>query len=192
LADAHLVIAAQVLWVLIPTFVASATATIPRGRGPPLDLGRAWPRDGRRLFGPSKTWSGFLFGAFIGSLVGLLESYLILIAPPDLAIVPQYGSSVVASLPLVLLLTVGGMTGDALGSFVKRRLGRPSGSRAALLDQLPMVLLPIAVGSAVFPSVFVATFFGWEAVLWFLLFTLGLHALFNYIGFKSGLKTVPW
>ncbi|MCI4349259.1 MAG: CDP-archaeol synthase, partial [Thermoplasmata archaeon] len=109
-----------------------------------------------------------------------------------LAIVPQFGPTVLASVPLVLLLAFGALTGDAVGSFVKRRLGVGSGARTLLLDQLPFVLLPIGVGLLVFPSVFVPTFLGIEPVLWLLVFTLGLHALFNYIGYWTHLKKVPW
>lgn len=181
-----------VLWVLLPTYVANAIATLPRGRGPPMDLGRSWPRDGRRILGPSKTWSGFLVGAVGAVPVGLLEAWLILLAPPDLRIVPQFGPTVAAALPLVLLLTFGAMTGDALGSFVKRRLDRPSGARTFLLDQLPFALVPILAGIAAFPSVFVPAFVRWEAVIWVAAFTLGLHAAFNWVGYWTGLKKVPW
>src|SRR5262249_39990528 len=145
-------------WVLLCPYVASATATLPRGRGPPMDFGKVWPRDGRRLLGPSKTWSGFAFGSVFPIWIGLLQAWLVLIAPPDLQIVPAFGSTVAGALPVVLLLTVGAMTGDAVGSFLKRRLGRESGGRAPLLDQLPFVLLPIGVGLVVFPGIFVPAF----------------------------------
>ena len=176
-----------VLWMLLPTFVASAHATFPRGRGPPMDLGRNWPGDGRRLLGPSKTWSGFLAGGLLGMPVGLLEAWLILLAPPNLALVPRFGASVAAAVPLVALLTFGGMTGDALGSFAKRRLGIGSGGRALLLDQLPFVVLPVGLGCLLFPTVFVPAFGAWEAVLWLVVYTLGLHAAFNYVGYWAGL-----
>jgi CDP-2,3-bis-(O-geranylgeranyl)-sn-glycerol synthase len=190
--DIQLVIPARVLWVLIPAYIANAGATLPRGRGPPMDLGRTWPWDGRRVLGPSKTWSGYLFGIVFGIPFGLLEAYLILIAPPDLAIVPRYGPTVLASLPVVVLLCAGALTGDAIGSFIKRRLRRTSGMRSPLLDQLPFVLLPIGLGWFLFPSVFVTTFGSIEAVLWLLVFTLGLHTLFNWLGYHLGTKTVPW
>lgn len=180
-----------VLWVLLPTYVANAIATLPRGRGPPMDLGRNW-KDGRRVLGPSKSWSGFLTGGLGAVPVGLLEAWLILLAPPNLAIVPRFGPSVLLAVPPVLLLTFGAMAGDALGSFVKRRLDRPSGSRTFLLDQLPFVLVPILVGLAAFPWLFVPTFVRWEAVVWVAVFTLGLHAAFNYVGYWVGLKKVPW
>ncbi|MCI4362289.1 MAG: CDP-archaeol synthase [Thermoplasmata archaeon] len=192
MVDPHLRVAADVLWVLLPALIANATATVPRGRGPPMDFGRVWPWDGRRVLGPSKTWSGFWFGTLFAMPFGLLEAYLILIAPPDLAIVPQFGASVLTAVPVVFLLSAGALTGDAFGSFLKRRLGRPSGGRAILLDQLPFVLVPIGVGIVLFPSVFVTTFDSLEAIAWLLIYTLGLHALFNYIGYWAGLKKVPW
>jgi len=184
--------AVAVLWVLLPTFVANALATLPKGRGPPLDFGRVLAHDGRRLFGPSKTVSGFLAGALLAMPVGLLEAWLILLAPPDLRIVPQFGATVLLAVPLVALLTFGGMTGDALGSFVKRRLGRESGSRTILLDQLPFVLVPVLLGLVLFPAVFVPVFLRWEGILWLLVYTLGLHAAFNWVGYWVGLKKVPW
>ena len=183
--------ALAVLWLLLPAYIANAVATLPRGRGPPMDFGRLWT-DGRRVLGASKTWSGFLFAGFFGMPFCLLEAWLILIAPPNLQLVPTLAPTVLAAVPLAALLTFGAMAGDALGSFLKRRLGRESGTRTVLLDQMPFVLVPIAIGFALYPALFASVFFHWEAVLWLLVFTLGLHVAFNWIGFKVGLKKVPW
>ena len=150
--------ALAVLWLMLPAYVASATATIPRGRGPPMDFGRLWPGDGRRVLGPSKTWSGFLFGGFVAMPVGLLEAWLILLAPPDLALVPRLAPTLIAAVPVVALLTFGAMSGDALGSFLKRRLGRESGSRTLFLDQLPFVAVPIVLGVVLYPALFLGVF----------------------------------
>jgi CDP-2,3-bis-(O-geranylgeranyl)-sn-glycerol synthase len=184
--------ALAVLWLLLPAYIANALATIPRGRGPPMDFGRMWHGDGRRVFGPSKTWSGFLFAGFVAIPFGVLEAGLINAAPPNLALVPVLAPNLVAAIPLAALLTFGAMTGDALGSFLKRRLGRESGARTLLLDQLPFVLVPIALGFGAYPALFLEVFGHWEAVLWLLVFTLGLHVAFNWIGYKMGLKKVPW
>lgn len=181
-----------VIWVLLPAFVANATATLPRGAGPALDFGRLWPGDGRRVFGPSKTWSGFLVGGAIGAIVGVFEAWLILLAPPNWAVVPVLAPSALAALPLAVLIAYGAMTGDAIGSFIKRRMDRPSGARTLFLDQFPFVLVPIALGFAFSPVLFRAVFGNWEAVLWLVILTLGLHALFNWIGYHAGLKKVPW
>ncbi len=191
MVNPHLEVLIRVLWVLTPVFSANALATLPRGRGPAMDFGRMWP-DGRRILGPSKTWSGFLFGTLVAVPIVLLQAWLILHAPPDLKLVPPYAGSVVAALPVAFLLTGGAMTGDAVGSFIKRRLGYGSGARVLGLDQLPFVLLPIGAGLLAYPSVFVPCFFSLEALLWVLLLTLGLHTVFNWIGFKIGTKKVPW
>jgi len=181
-----------VLWVLTPAYIANALATLPRGRGPPMDFGRTWPWDGRRVLGPSKTWSGFLVGGFAAIPFGLIEAAVILAAPPNWKLVPTLAPSLLAAVPFAAMLTFGAMTGDALGSFVKRRLGRESGSRAILLDQLPFVLVPIALGFAFYPSVFVPVFVSGWGIFWLLVVTLGLHTLFNRIGYRAGLKKVPW
>lgn len=183
---------AAVIWVLLPAFSANALATIPRGYGPPMDFGKNWPWDGRRVLGPSKTWSGFLFAGFVGMGIGLIEAYVILLAPPNLAVVPTLAPSVAAAIPVVALIAFGAMAGDAIGSFIKRRMGRPSGSRTWFLDQFPFVIVPIVLGLLLYPALFVATFWNWEAVIWVILLTLLLHVGFNWIGYKAGLKKVPW
>jgi CDP-2,3-bis-(O-geranylgeranyl)-sn-glycerol synthase len=157
-----------------------------------MDFGRSVSRDGQRVLGPSKTWAGFIVGTLFAMPFGFLQAYLILIAPPPWQLVPSYGTSVIAAVPVVLLLTAGALAGDALGSFIKRRLRRPSGTRSPLLDQLPFVAVPILVGALLFPTIFVPTFFSLEAVIWVLIFTLGLHTGFNWIGYKIGAKKVPW
>ncbi|MCI4317005.1 MAG: CDP-archaeol synthase [Thermoplasmata archaeon] len=192
MVDPHLLVPARVLWVLLGAYVASATATIPKGRGPPMDFGKEWPWDHRRVLGSSKSWSGFWFGTFIAMLVGLFEAWLFDIAPPSLQLVPGYGSTLLAALPVVFLISAGAMTGDAVGSFIKRRLGRPSGARTPFLDQLPFVLVPIGLGTVLYPSIFIPTFFSLEALVWLLVFTLLLHPLFNWVGYKAHLKKVPW
>ena len=183
---------AAVIWVLLPAFSANALATLPRGYGPPMDFGRLWPPDGRRVLGSSKTWSGFLVGGFLGMAIGLVEAYVILLAPPNLAVVPTLAPSVLAAVPVVALIAFGAMAGDAIGSFIKRRLGRPSGARTWILDQFPFVLVPIGLGLIFYPALFLATFANWEAVIWVILLTLLLHVGFNWVGYKAGLKKVPW
>ncbi len=184
--------ALEVLWVLLPAYLASAFATLPRGRGPPMDFGRSLASDQRRVLGSSKTWSGFLCGSLLALPFGLLEAWLILLAPPHLQLVPRFASSVLAAVPVISLITFGAMSGDALGSFLKRRAGLESGARGLLIDQLPFVLLPIALGLLLYPTLFWGTFGSWMALLWLLVFTLGLHLTFNWVGFHAGLKKVPW
>ncbi len=86
----------------------------------PLDGGLKL-RDGRPLFGPSKTIRGVVLS-------------LAATAPTAAALGLDWLDGV--------LVAVLAMTGDLLSSFIKRRLGRPPSSMAPGLDQIPESLLP--------------------------------------------------
>ena len=87
----------------------------------PLDGGLAF-RDGRPLFGASKTARGVV--------VAVLATAA---AAPVLGIDWTIGA----------VLGSVAMAGDLFSSFVKRRLGLASGSRATVLDQVPESLFPL-------------------------------------------------
>lgn len=87
----------------------------------PIDFGLRF-LDGRPLLGPSKTWRG-LMAALLATAV----------CAPVLGFPLQVGA----------LAAAVSMAGDALASFVKRRLGIASSGRAFGLDQLPESLLPL-------------------------------------------------
>ena len=86
-----------------------------------LDGGRCL-KDGRPVFGPTKTWRGVVSACLFTGLVAWMMHW-----------------SVMAG----LLIALGAMTGDLLSSFIKRRLGMVSSSRALGLDQIPESLLPL-------------------------------------------------
>jgi hypothetical protein len=92
----------------------------PRWRTP-LDGGLRF-FDGRPLLGPSKTVRGVIAAIVVTA-----------IAAPFLSIQAEIGALVGAA----------AMAGDALSSFVKRRLGVVSGGQVMGLDQIPESLLPL-------------------------------------------------
>ena len=87
----------------------------------PVDAGRNF-LDGRRLFGASKTVRGVLGSIAVTALVA-----------------PVCGLDRASGALFGLLA----MAGDLTSSFIKRRLGYPSGSQHPLLDQLPETCLPL-------------------------------------------------
>jgi CDP-2,3-bis-(O-geranylgeranyl)-sn-glycerol synthase len=87
----------------------------------PIDGGRLAP-DGHPWLGSSKTWRG-IFSAYV------------LAVPVALWL----GFSLEVALWVVSL----SMTGDLVSSFIKRRLGMHSSSRAFGLDQIPEAGLPL-------------------------------------------------
>ena len=78
--------------------------------------------DGRPLFGASKTVRGILVSIFITS-----------------ACAPLLG----LTLKIGLVVATMAMAGDLLSSFLKRRLGLQSSSKAMGLDQIPESLFPL-------------------------------------------------
>jgi CDP-2,3-bis-(O-geranylgeranyl)-sn-glycerol synthase len=89
--------------------------------GTPLD-GGARCFDGRRVLGPTKTLRGVAAAVLATAL-----------------------ASAMLGMPGVLGALVGAatMAGDALSSFLKRRLGVPPSGKATGLDQVPEALLPL-------------------------------------------------
>jgi len=125
----------------------------------PLDGGWRFV-DGRPLLGPSKTVRGFIAAVASTAVAAALMGF---------------------SLGLGSMLGAFAMLGDALSSFVKRRLGIASSGRAIGIDQIPEALLPLIVVRGALelslPEVVAITlaFFVLEIPLSRLFFTLGLR-----------------
>ena len=88
-----------------------------------VDGGYQW-RDGRPLFGHTKTWRGLLASTLMTGGVAVLWG---------------------AELWLGLLFGGLAMVGDLLSSFIKRRRGNVESSQARGLDTVPESLLPVWV-----------------------------------------------
>lgn len=125
--------------------------------------------DGRRLLGDSKSVEGFISGVAAGILTGYLLSFLGTLSIGEAAV-----------------LSFGTMLGDAAGSFVKRRLGLPSGAPAPLLDQLSFLVVALALYSLVYGFVEASV-----AVI-LILATPPIHLATNAIAYKLKLKSKPW
>lgn len=128
----------------------------------PVDAGRLW-RDGRRLFGPSKTWRGLASGTL---------SCLLFAAWLGLGWV--FG----AVFGLLALL------GDLLSSFLKRRMGLGASARALWLDQLPEALLPMLMAWLWLPLLL------WQAVAVAVLFALS-NMLISPLLYRLGIRKQP-
>lgn len=117
--------------------------------------------DGRPLLGPSKTLRGLV--AAIGATA---------IAAPVLGLHLTSGA----------LIGAAAMLGDALSSFVKRRLGRSPSSRATGLDQIPEALLPLL---AVQPSLGLTWWQIAAVTITFFALEIPLARLFHDLGLRD-------
>jgi len=94
------------------------------------------------------------------------------------------------------VLGLGCMVGDSLGSFVKRRLGHKRegsvSSEAPLLDTLPFAASAFGFGQLLLGPSIVGSSELLPGMAILLLVTPILHRSFNILGFRLGLKSVPY
>jgi len=130
----------QAFWIIIPVYVANASAVIVGG-GTPIDFGRTW-KDGRRLLGDGKTWRGLLAGTFLGMTAGfglsVAASYLQMSDYAYLRLTDFEGFPMM--ILLLFSLCFGALAGDIVESFFKRRIGKERGKDWIPFDQLDFLV----------------------------------------------------
>ena len=177
-------------WYIFPAYIANGFAVFAkmvRFRHP-IDGGHTLGDD-QPIFGPGKTWEGFLIGLCSGALIGIL---LVITGPHLLALIIQYliiplelVPIVLITVPLVILVAFGALVGDLIGSFIKRRLKIIRGRPAPILDQLDFLIMAMLMGALITPL-------PWPLVIFLLIVTPLIHLLANVIGYLLGLKQEPW
>jgi CDP-2,3-bis-(O-geranylgeranyl)-sn-glycerol synthase len=149
----------------LPAYIANMTplilSKIIRKRRP-LDMGRSWV-DGKRVFGDSKSVEGFMAGIFAGLVTGLF----------------------LGNLSRGLLMGLGAMTGDVLGSFIKRRLDIAQGESALFLDQYLFILMALLFS---YLAGYVTTL---NQLVVILIATPILHISSNYVAYLLKIRQKP-
>lgn len=161
------------LYYILPAYCANASPVV-FGGGKPIDLGRRF-LDEKPIFGPHKTYRGFISGILIGTAVGWVQES---IAP--LTGLPQ-GSTL-----LGFLLSLGALIGDLFGSFLKRRLNINPGASLPIIDQIDFVLFALLFASLSenLPSP--------TGIIAIIAITIPIHLLANFIACLLRLKDTPW
>jgi CDP-2,3-bis-(O-geranylgeranyl)-sn-glycerol synthase len=177
-------------WYVLPAYVANGFAVFAKAirSRHQIDGGRELD-DGQPVLGPGKTWEGFLVGLLSGVLIGALQvvtaPYLLFIIVQYVYLPPELVPIVLMSLPLVILVALGALVGDIIGSFIKRRLKLARGQPAPILDQLDFLIMAMLLGAIITPI-------HWVLALFLLIVTPIIHLLANVIGYLLGLKSEPW
>lgn len=168
--------AVDLLIFILPAYIANAVPVL-LGGGTSMDFGKNFT-DGRRIFGDGKTIRGFLSGVFGGIAAGGIISHI--------AVVPFFPDARTQFLAFAAM-GFGTMAGDALGSFLKRRLGIDAG-KPFVLDQLMFLIVALVlVYPFALPSVYSA-----ENIAFLFVVTYVLHSGSNFVANKLGWKKVPW
>jgi CDP-2,3-bis-(O-geranylgeranyl)-sn-glycerol synthase len=176
-------------WLMLPAYLPNSAAVL-FGGGTPIDLGRSWR--GKRILGDGKTWRGLIGGVSAGVFLGTVQ--LFLAYSSDRNEFWGFGSFPQA-LAIVTVLAIGSLLGDMIGAFIKRRLGLDRGAKAPVLDQYNFIAGAMLLTLAIFPEWFMGAFIEGDHIICLLavlIITPLLHRGVNIIGYKTGLKKVPW
>jgi len=166
----------ELLAFMLPCYVANA-APVLVGGGTRLDFGIKC-RDGMDLFGKTKTIRGLLGGIAAGVIVAGIIAYFW----PGLLFGNAKTLFIAGS-----MLAVGALVGDAVGSFIKRRLKMAPGKHFNVVDQMDFI-----VGGLVFAYPFASGIYTVPNILFIVIVSYVLHVGANVSANKLGLKKVPW
>lgn len=160
----------ELVYLLLPCYAANMAP-------PFVKYWRGWnrPIDRARL-GSHKTVAGFALGVIAGILVAFAQSSLswpTTLWPTD------------AWLYIGLAQGLGAMSGDAVKSYFKRRLGIAPGERWVPADQLDFVVGALLLTTWLVPL-------RWVDVGAMLVITFLADIAVNRIAFRLGIRDTPW
>jgi len=183
----ELAIFALSIWFGLPAWIANATPVL-GGGGQPIDRGRVY-KDGHRVLGDGKTIRGFIVGIVFGTMTGVAQIMAIPVLLPILEqymiVTPAMEAVLFMTVSVAFLMSVGSLTGDLVGSFIKRRLNVKSGDPSPVMDQLGFIIMalifvaPLIQPKPIFTAILIVA-------------TLGIHWISNALGYVLGLKKHPW
>jgi len=183
-----------------PAYIANAMMVF-TSNGKPIDGGRNFI-DGKRLFGQTKTWGGFIGGVVFGFLAALVFDLIFYWNYPAIEAFAQTQTGLLKYIQQDLLKTflyppaylipvraffcgLGSPLGDLIKSFFKRRLSIGSGKPFWIADQLDFIITTVLLNLAWFP-------FEPFIVLMLLLMTPAITLTANTVAYQIGRKTEPW
>lgn len=178
-----LIACATTLYFILPAYFSNGAGLL-FGGGRPVDFGKS-DRNGNRWIGDGVTWRGLIGGTLVGTITGLIQG---IIAPEIISNFGQYIiTPIITDIPsgilIGFLLGFGALLGDALGSFLKRRIGIGRGKPAPILDQLDFLIVALILVS---PVVELNLLF----IILAILLTLIIHLIANTGAYLLGIKDV--
>jgi len=171
------------LYFILPAYFSNGGGLV-FGGGLPVDFGKSDSK-GNRWIGDGVTWRGLIGGTIIGIITGAVQGYFgpqIIAEFGDYIITPII-TNVPEGILIGFLLGFGALLGDAIGSFLKRRLGIGRGKPAPILDQLDFLIVALILVSFVVKL-------NWLFVVIAIVMTLVIHLIANTGAYLLGMKDV--
>lgn len=171
------------LYFILPAYFSNASGLL-FGGGIPVDFGKK-DKNEVRWIGNGVTWRGLIAGTLIGTLTGAVQGYF---APTILQNYAQYIITPIITdigngILIGFLLGFGALVGDALGSFLKRRIRIERGEPAPILDQIDFIIVALIF-------VIPITGFNYIFIIMSIILTIITHLLANTIAYLLGMKDV--
>ena len=172
-----------VLYFLLPAYISNSGGLI-FGGGRPVDGGRKDSK-GIHWIGDGVTWRGLIGGTILGTIIGAIQGYF---GPSLLTLYGEFIKTPIAvgvsnGILIGFLLGFGALVGDALGSFLKRRLGIGRGKPAPILDQIDFLVVALLFVSLVVNI-------NLEFIIISFVLTLIIHLIANTGAYLLGIKDV--
>ena len=173
-----------------------------------IDGGRVHS-DGNRMLGDGKSWEGLFGGAFFSGILVMISHWLWAgnTGPSDRPFIDPIlttdstdwfwiGGEWGAAFILGFTLGFACMLGDMAGSFVKRRQGLKRegeiSSKAPLLDTLPFAIFIFLAAALLFNDQVMMHSHLAPSIITIIILTPIIHRSFNILGYRFGLKSVPY
>ncbi|MDR0911479.1 MAG: CDP-2,3-bis-(O-geranylgeranyl)-sn-glycerol synthase [Methanobrevibacter sp.] len=172
------------IYFFLPAYISNLSGLV-FGGGKPIDFGKNF-FDKRRIIGDGVTWKGLIYGVIISTLVGGLQGYAYInfFIGTFIADMPGFMiTNILNGLIIGFLLGLGALGGDAVGSFIKRRLNISRGKPAPILDQLDFF-----IGAVILVSIVLNV--DANIIVTGAIITLVLHLITNTIAYLLKIKSV--
>ena len=171
------------LYFILPAYFSNGSGLV-FGGGTPVDFGKS-DKKGNRWIGNGVTWRGIIAGTIIGTITGIVQGYFgpYILQNYNQYIITPIIPNVTSGLTIGFLLGFGALLGDALGSFLKRRIGIERGEPAPILDQIDFIIVSLILVS---PFIKLNLLF----IILAIVLTLIIHLITNTIAYLLGLKDV--
>jgi len=164
------------LLFLLPVYIANSSPVV-LGGGIAIDLGEKF-FDKKRILGKGKTVRGFIAGVVCGTVAGVI---IAMVYPLE------FFSTTTLQMIGAFAVSLGTMTGDSLGSFIKRRFDVGSGKPFIIDTALFLAIALIFIYPFAEPVIYSP-----ENLLFMFGITIIMHPAANLVANKMGLKNVPW
>jgi CDP-2,3-bis-(O-geranylgeranyl)-sn-glycerol synthase len=178
----------ETLFFVAPLYAANSCAVLSKfvpilkNWKTPVDFG--FSLKGERILGKGKTFRGLFFGVVCGIGISFLQYFIA--QHIILSNMPFYNEASLQKIILLgFLLGSGGLLGDIVKSFFKRRIGIKSGGPWPVFDQLDFIVGGLLVASFIYTPPL-------PAIILLVVGTPIIHFISNISAYLLHLKDVWW